>query len=359
MGTPEYIAPEQAEGKRVDGRTDLYALGVVAYEILAGRVPFAGNTPQLIVAHIHSPPPPLRPATLGVPPETEAVVTRMLAKDPQYRYQTGSAFVAALHSIAQHHSITPASRSQLAALAVPPSSAGKPTIAVNTSGDTATAAAPGGLPPALAQPPQPAPAPPAPAQPPASRLPAYHEAGVRRSPPPPAPTQVQQVRRPAAAAGTAKPAAKPAAKQPAQAQRGANPTVTLVLLVLFLLIAFTLVGYILSATVFRGDANSPTPPPITVPTTAPPTPVTPEAPPPPQPTDVPIVPPPAQPQPTATPREPTPEPPTRIPDVPTPEPPTPVPPTPEPPPTTLPLPTATPEPPTAEPVPPEPPEGSE
>ncbi len=347
MGTPEYIAPEQAEGKRVDGRTDLYALGVVAYEILAGRVPFAGNTPQLIVAHIHSPPPPLRPAMLGVPPETEAVVTRMLAKDPQHRYQSGSAFVAALHSIAQRHSITPASRSQLAALAVPPSSAGKPTIAVNASGNTATAAAPGGLPPALAQPPQPVPAPPAPAQPPATPLPAYHEAGVRRSPPPPAPTQVQQVRRPAAAAGTA----KPAAKQPAQAQRGANQTLTLVLLVLFLLIAFTLVGYILSATVFRGNENSPTPPPIVVPTTAPPTPVTPEAPPPP--TDVPIVPPPAQPQPTATPREPTPEPPTRIPDLPTPEPPTPVPPTPEPPPTTLPLPTDTPEP-----VPPEPPEGS-
>ncbi len=343
MGTPEYISPEQAEGKRVDGRSDLYALGVVAYEILAGRVPFAGNTPQLIIAHIHSPPPPLHLATLGVPPETEAVVTRMLAKDPQQRYQTGSAFVAALYSIAQRHNITPASRSQLAALAASPSSAGKPTIVVNASGDTATAAAPAGLPPALAQPPQPAPP-----KPPAQPLPAYHEVGVRRSPSPPAPTQVQQVRR-SAAAGAAKPTAKPAA----QAQRGADPTVTLVLVVLFLLIAFTLIGYILSATIFRGDANSPSPPPpIVVPTTAPPTPVTPEAPPPPPPTPAPIVPPPVQP--TATPREPTPEPPTRIPDLPTPEPTSEPPPptaTPEPPPTVLPLPTDTPEPPTSEPEP--------
>lgn len=56
MGTPEYISPEQAEARRVDGRSDLYALAVVAYEIITGRVPFMGTTPQLIVAHAQLPP---------------------------------------------------------------------------------------------------------------------------------------------------------------------------------------------------------------------------------------------------------------------------------------------------------------
>ena len=57
MGTPEYISPEQASAQRVDGRSDLYSLGIATYEVITGNVPFSGATPQLIVAHAQTPPP--------------------------------------------------------------------------------------------------------------------------------------------------------------------------------------------------------------------------------------------------------------------------------------------------------------
>jgi eukaryotic-like serine/threonine-protein kinase len=73
MGTPEYISPEQAEARRVDGRSDLYSLGVVAYEIITGRVPFSGATPQLIVAHAQLPPPPPTSVAAHLPGELDTV----------------------------------------------------------------------------------------------------------------------------------------------------------------------------------------------------------------------------------------------------------------------------------------------
>lgn len=89
MGTPEYIAPEQARGKMPDARSDLYSLGVVMYEALAGRLPFhADNAADVIVAVLNATPVPLdslRPE-LGTPICT--LVTKALAKKPQDRFQT-------------------------------------------------------------------------------------------------------------------------------------------------------------------------------------------------------------------------------------------------------------------------------
>lgn len=94
VGTPEYMSPEQALGERVDGRSDLYSLGVVGYYALSGRLPFAGTTPALIGQHINQPPPPLdAPAA---PPQLVAAIERCLAKDPAQRYQTGEELAAAL-----------------------------------------------------------------------------------------------------------------------------------------------------------------------------------------------------------------------------------------------------------------------
>lgn len=84
-GTPAYMSPEQAQGEKTDHRTDIYSLGVVLYEMLAGRVPFeADSTLSVIYMHIHNPPPPIP----GITPKVQAVLNRALAKDPNDRYQT-------------------------------------------------------------------------------------------------------------------------------------------------------------------------------------------------------------------------------------------------------------------------------
>ena len=97
IGTPEYMSPEQAEGGQVDYRTDLYALGVVLYQMLAGRVPFQSTTPHATLhAVIYEPPPPLRQLRPSLSPAVESVVMKSIAKQPAQRYQGGSAMAAAL-----------------------------------------------------------------------------------------------------------------------------------------------------------------------------------------------------------------------------------------------------------------------
>ena len=101
VGTPAYMAPEQAAAGHTDHRADLYALGLVAYEMLAGHPPFNGTTPQaLISAHMTQAPRPLAETRPAIPPELAAVVHRCLEKRPADRYEDASALVAALDRIA-------------------------------------------------------------------------------------------------------------------------------------------------------------------------------------------------------------------------------------------------------------------
>ena len=89
-GTPAYMSPEQARGDQMDHRTDIYSLGVVMYEMLAGRVPFEGDsTISVILKHINEPPPPIE----NISPELQAVIDCALAKDPNARYQTAQEMV--------------------------------------------------------------------------------------------------------------------------------------------------------------------------------------------------------------------------------------------------------------------------
>lgn len=86
IGSPAYMAPEQAMGGAVGPYTDLYALGVLLYELLSGNVPFAGSTALGVLhRHLYEPPRPVRGPRPEIPPELERLLLRLLAKDPQDR----------------------------------------------------------------------------------------------------------------------------------------------------------------------------------------------------------------------------------------------------------------------------------
>ncbi len=97
MGTATYFSPEQAQGRKVDGRSDLYSLGVVLYEMLVGEPPFNGDTP-VAIAYKHVQEEPVAPSRRGVslPPSLEAITLKAMAKNPAVRYPTASDFASDL-----------------------------------------------------------------------------------------------------------------------------------------------------------------------------------------------------------------------------------------------------------------------
>jgi len=102
LGTPEYMAPEQAMAADVDARTDVYAVGVVLYEMLTGSLPFeAEAVPKLLVKHMEEAPerPSLRAPLRKIPSDVEKIVLRALEKDPAGRFQTAAEMAAALEEI--------------------------------------------------------------------------------------------------------------------------------------------------------------------------------------------------------------------------------------------------------------------
>ena len=96
-GTPHYMAPEQALGQRVDHRCDIYALGIVAYEMLLGRTPFSGDSPMaVLLQQVHQPLPP--PVDQGLPAIWMDAIYKATAKNPAERWPSAGAFVDALES---------------------------------------------------------------------------------------------------------------------------------------------------------------------------------------------------------------------------------------------------------------------
>ena len=107
VGTLAYLAPEQARGNSVDERADLYAVGVILFELLTRRVPFTGSDYAVLKGHVEvEPPTPSRVAPpAGIPQEIDGIVRRALAKDPDQRYASADEFTAALAPLLDESSI--------------------------------------------------------------------------------------------------------------------------------------------------------------------------------------------------------------------------------------------------------------
>ncbi|MDE3089806.1 MAG: PQQ-binding-like beta-propeller repeat protein [Chloroflexota bacterium] len=99
FGTPRYTSPEQIAGQPADGRSDLYSLAIVVYEMLAGCPPFTGEeTPALLHKHLYEPPPPITELNPALPAAVETALNQALAKNPTERFADAASFGAALHA---------------------------------------------------------------------------------------------------------------------------------------------------------------------------------------------------------------------------------------------------------------------
>ncbi len=96
IGTPHYMAPEQATGLEVDGRADQYSLGIVGHQILTGKQPFDGSAHSILYKHVFEPPPPVLHLRPDVPQDLCAALERALAKEPEQRFATMEDFAKAV-----------------------------------------------------------------------------------------------------------------------------------------------------------------------------------------------------------------------------------------------------------------------
>jgi len=122
FGTPEFMSPEQAQGRTLDARSDIYSLAVILYEVLSGKLPFDARTPmEYIQKHVTEPIIPLsaRRPEAGLPLELDAVLEKALKKKPDDRYQSAAEFADALKPFAVPDDLLPSSKTPGSAHATP------------------------------------------------------------------------------------------------------------------------------------------------------------------------------------------------------------------------------------------------
>ncbi|HSU95058.1 MAG TPA: protein kinase, partial [Gemmatimonadaceae bacterium] len=142
LGTPSYMSPEQATADpAIDHRADIYALGIVAYELLSGRLPFSGTPQQVLAAHVTEAPDPVQKHRPGISPALSSAVMRCLAKLPADRWQTAGELLAALEPLATPSGGLAPTSARLEAVARPPSRRRKYLVAAGVVGLLVVAAA--------------------------------------------------------------------------------------------------------------------------------------------------------------------------------------------------------------------------
>jgi eukaryotic-like serine/threonine-protein kinase len=122
MGTAQYLSPEQAQGHAVTAASDLYSIGVMLYEMLAGRLPFEGDSAvSVALKHLSEPPPPISQFRPDVSPALESVVMAALAKDPAHRWQSADDFAEGLQAAGTQlaHGVTAQDTAAFAPVPVP------------------------------------------------------------------------------------------------------------------------------------------------------------------------------------------------------------------------------------------------
>lgn len=141
VGTPEYISPEQCHGEKLDGRSDIYALGVTLYQLLSGRTPFDADTPAALVYQIvEGPISPVGELNPTIPPGVQAIVAKMMHTDRDQRFQSAEDLIHALKE-ANTQPVTSAARVHPApGVVAAPDSPGEPTVAMPPPGPAAAAA---------------------------------------------------------------------------------------------------------------------------------------------------------------------------------------------------------------------------
>ncbi|HET6750397.1 MAG TPA: serine/threonine-protein kinase [Actinomycetes bacterium] len=244
VGSVPYVAPEQIEGRAIDGRTDVYSLGCVVFHCLSGSAPYQGETDvEVVFAHLGEPPPPLSSRVAGLPPGLDWVLLRAMAKDREDRYPTCSALMEAASAQVAAGAATPRSPrptdDDTRTMLRPPPRAGTAAAGAGVRPDAAQAdaAAPPDAERAAARtdPAAPRPAPPpaapaagpplaAPAAGPAPAAPAAGPPPARPAPPsPPGPPPAQPAPPPARQAAPPARQAAPPARQAAPAPPGGPP----------------------------------------------------------------------------------------------------------------------------------------
>ncbi len=109
MGSVAYLSPEQAQGKELDQRSDLYSLGVVLYQMVAGKLPFTGDSPVAVaLKHVTEPPPPIDPFALRISPALAAIIERLLQKQPKDRFASAAELGRVLREAREQPALTAA-----------------------------------------------------------------------------------------------------------------------------------------------------------------------------------------------------------------------------------------------------------